>query len=529
MGTFSNHDRPRLAIIGGGLAGIAAAEHAVRQGWSVELFEWSRVLGGRAASQLEPKSRRWIDNGQHIFLGCCTELLGLHERLGLTDLFEQFDSITFSATENRRWNFGASPFLPPHWQFVPSFFKNPFLTFKDRLLTGLLLRKLAKLSRGINRDSVGDNFHKIDVNKANKAGGLNGSQLSTSQRNALGINNAGFNGLDNGQGNKETFGHWLRREGASEESINRFWTPLIHSALSDTVEGVCLFAAEKIVKQMLVGRDAMSMYVPKCPLRDIYHYETLRKLEHLGVHTHFLSRVERLDWSEDEPDRIKALILAGSGPQERRRREFDSFVIAVPAFRIWKLLEESRLEPLSDSLGLERYELGAITSVHLWLDRPILPDAQKHSAILDGLGQWIFYGDRSYLQLDETQSIEGHYYQVVISASHRLLSDVELTCKGREKLTQRVWEQLLQIFPECRNAQLLHSKTTTVCDAVFSPNPEIYRFRPPQATSFVNLALAGDWTSTNWPATMEGAVRSGIAAVNVLNPELAHCEPVEIG
>ena len=520
--SFSKNEPPTLAVIGGGLAGIAAAESAARRGWNVELFEWSRVLGGRAASQFEPKSRRWIDNGQHLFLGCCTELLAMNERLGVSDLFERYDTIPFAASDHRRWVLSASPFLPPRWQLVTAFLKNPFLSFRDRLATGLLLRKLARLNRE-STDTYDSALQKPpfyveseDSASANRPGKLFFSK-------------------------QETFGRWLRREGASEESIEHFWSPLVYSALSDTVDAVCLFAAVKVIAlAFMSGRDAMSMYIPKCPLREIYNIEAQRKLNQLGVKVHFQTRIERLVCEQGESaerlssdsgnhvySKIRSLVLA-----DGTERRFDAYILAIPEYRIWRFLESSSLEPLADSLGMDRYELGAITSVHLWFDRPILPNSQRQTAILGGPGQWIFYGDQSYFPAENlppevspnelgTGSVKAFYHQVVISASHRLLSDEELTCRGNRVLIARVLEQLRSVFPvTCSEkdggAKLLHAKTTTVFDAVFSPTPEVYRFRPSQRTAIPNLAMAGDWTLTNWPATLEGAVRSGLAAVKFL-------------
>ncbi len=499
--SLSKRPPPTLAVIGGGLAGIAAAESAVRQGWAVELFEWSRVLGGRAASQFDSKSRRWIDNGQHVFLGCCSELLALNQRLGVSDLFEKNDSIPFAASGNRRWVLSASPFLPPRWQLLPAFLKNPFLSFRDRLATGLLLRKMIRLQRDIPEDEAIVQQPHFYTGFDESATLARPGKLFFSKQ--------------------ETFGRWLRREGASEESVEHFWSPLIYSALSDTVDGVCLFAAVKVVAQgFMSGRDAMSVFVPTCPLREIYGMETQRKLDQLGVKIHFHSRVERLICDQVGPSineygaaRIRSLVL-GNGAQ----RKFDAYILAIPEYRIWKLLECSQLDPLADSLGLDRYELGSITAVHLWFDRPILPKQQRQAAILDGPGQWIFYGDQTYLPVGEQE--KGFYHQVIISASHRLLSEEELTSKGNKVLIQRVLDQLRAVFPETcldtEGAQLLHAKTTTVFDAIFSPTPEVFRFRPSQRTTIANLAFAGDWTLTNWPATLEGAVRSGLAAVEAL-------------
>ncbi len=115
---------------------------------------------------------------------------------------------------------------------------------------------------------------------------------------------------------------------------------------------------------------------------------------------------------------------------------------------------------------------------------------------------------------------------MVISASHRLLSEEELSARGGSGLVHRIMEQLESLFPSwsqsenerefSRSSSLLHSRVTTYFDAVFSPSPAAFRNRPGQKTPFSNFALAGDWTDTQWPATLEGAVRSGHQAVEAI-------------
>ena len=453
----------RLAVIGGGLAGIAAAEAAKRLGYDVDLFEWSRTLGGRATSMLEPTTGQWIDNGQHVVLGCCTELLTLNRRFGLERFFEHQANITFASLEGKRWTMIPSPFLPLRWQLVPAFLKLPFLTFRDRLSTGLLLRKLPKVKPHLTEIS---------------------------------------------------FGQWLNAENASEESVKRFWEPLIFSTLSETVESVGFSAAQKVVRDgFLSGPDAMTLYVPTQPLRSIYHEATVDYLNDLGVRSHFLSRVVQFQWTDgmdgDEKARILAIVLA-----DGTVRSFDRYILAIPSFRVWKLFEESGLENFAEQLDLGRFEPGAITTAHCWFDRRILPSSWQQAALIGGPAQFVFCPRR-----ESTEN--GVYHTAVISASHRLLSDLELTSNGTATLLDRIVRQIQTTFPESFREpnELRHGRTTTVFNAVFSPNPNVYASRPAQATPFANLTLAGDWTDTGWPATMEGAVRSGIAAAKVLGSE----------
>lgn len=481
-----------MAVIGGGLAGIAAAEAASRKGFQVDLFEWSRVLGGRAASLFEPTTGRWIDNGQHLALGCCKELLALHARLRLDSYFARHETIPFAQSGGKRWTMHASPFLPGRWQLVPAFLKIPFLSFKERLATGLLIRKLEKLGRR-TADPAPDS-------------------------------------------NKRSFADWLASEQASESAIRIFWSPLVFSALSETLENVSFQAVLKVIRDgFLAGKEAMSLHVPQMPLRTIYHEETSKRLRELDVRIHFQARIRRLHWAfsgnrseemaeEDDDASQGAPSVLSLELADGSRHSFDRYILAVPVNRAWEILEASELESYADRLGFERFEPGAITTLHLWFNRRILPTSWHHAALLGGPGQFLFCPD-SDVSRNGTGTFQGVYHTVVISAAHRLLSEGEMVSRKDSPLVQNVVQQLRSTFPEVFGAgkedeedsvKLLHSRVTTFFDAVFSPNPTVYSERPRQETPFSNLTLGGDWTQTDWPSTLEGAVLSGRAAVEAL-------------
>lgn len=519
--TQSEQDRhesraPRtVAVIGGGLAGIAAAEAARRRGEHVELFEWSRVLGGRLASMAEPHTQQWIDNGQHVLFGCCRETLALNERLGLAGFFDRYDATLFAGTDGKRWELAPSSFLPSRWQLVPAFLKMPFLSFGDRVATGLLLRKLGKMRFVPRKGST---------------------ESSTAQVTSVPVGNR--------EPRSQVFADWLKAEGASSAAVTKFWSPLVFSTLSDTVDKVCLSAVQKVVQDALLGGGAAwATYIPNRSLRSIYGDAAREALERLGVVVHLGKRVARLYWNnfadaactepiaqDDDTEavasRVTALELA-----DGTVRTFDRYILAIPSHRVWGFLENSELDSYAEMLELERFEPGAITCVHLWCNRRILPDNRFHCAILGNPGQVLFCPDtrqRHAAQGEADQVAEtppparnGIYHVVVISASHRLLDDDEMISKGREQLVARVVEQLQATFPETfghktEAAQVEHWRVTTVFDAVFSPHPDVYSNRPVQETPLGNLALAGDWTQTDWPATMEGAVLSGQRAVAAL-------------
>ncbi|MDR0608940.1 MAG: hydroxysqualene dehydroxylase HpnE [Planctomycetaceae bacterium] len=482
MSSISTPDQrvyPSLAVIGGGLAGIAAAESAFQNGFRVTLFERSSVLGGRAASLFDPNTQQWIDNGQHIALGCCTELLDLNRQLGLTGFFEQKKTIPFAQINGQCGTITPVTWLPNRWQFLPAFLTFPFLTFKERVTTGWLLCEL-------------------------------GDRKKT------------------GQPESGTFARWLNAKKVSANAIEKFWSPLIFSTLSESIEYVSFEAVRQIVREsFLAGNQAMTFHIPTVPLRTIYHETTAEQLRNRGIELNFLKRVKRFCWEfPAEPDflrsdntnhhalrKIDALELADGS-----RRSFDYYLLAVPLLRFQEIMIDSDLESYTEQLALERFEPGSITTIHLWFNHRLLPAELTYSGLLGGPGQFLFCPGK-YERDHHEENNKGVYHNVVISASHRLLAEHEFTSRGSFGLVERVVQQLRDTFVRSfqkETTQLLFHRVTTHFEAVFSPNPAVYLERPESATPFSNLVLAGDWTQTKLPATLESAVRSGRHAVQIL-------------
>jgi hypothetical protein len=172
---------------------------------------------------------------------------------------------------------------------------------------------------------------------------------------------------------------------------------------------------------------------------------------------------------------------------------------------------------LAERLGLlavSEMECAPISSVHVWLDRPLMD--LPHAVLVGRLSQWVFQRSSPGAVTHEGVAVHAtsasrFYYQVVVSASR----GVETL--GRDETIARVVEELQQVWPAGAKARVLHARLVQEHRAVFSPMPGVEAIRPPQSTSISNLHLAGDWTQTGWPSTMEGAVRSGyLAAESVL-------------
>ncbi|HSQ57405.1 MAG TPA: FAD-dependent oxidoreductase, partial [Gemmata sp.] len=178
----------------------------------------------------------------------------------------------------------------------------------------------------------------------------------------------------------------------------------------------------------------------------------------------------------------------------------DWYVLAVPFDRVADLLPAELLDREPYFGNVRNLTPSPISSVHLWFDRPVMD--LPHAVLIDCQGQWVF---------NRGEVAPGEFYlQVVISAAaqHRE--------QGNEALRTRIVAELGRLFPATRTATLLRSKVVTEHAATFSAVPGVDRWRVPQASPVPNLAVAGDWTATGWPATMEGAVRSGYLAAEVI-------------
>jgi uncharacterized protein with NAD-binding domain and iron-sulfur cluster len=249
-------------------------------------------------------------------------------------------------------------------------------------------------------------------------------------------------------------------------------------------------------------------------LGEIYDRRIAAWLTGRGVRVHLAERVKSL---EVESGRASALVLA-----DGTRRPFDFFVVAVPWQHVRRLFPPAALETMPELAGVEAIRPAPIAALHLWFDRPIM--ALPHAVLVGRLGQWVFakgsgvffhVGGKAATQtrpLDadmekDSRPPREHYYQVVISAAH------DIRPSDRDEVLAQVRSELEAVWPAARDARLLRWRLVVEPAAVFSVESGLDRRRPAQATSLPNVMLAGDWTDTGWPATMEGAVRSGYLAV----------------
>jgi squalene-associated FAD-dependent desaturase len=453
-----------IAIVGGGLAGLSAGCALADLGYEVTLFERRPFVGGRASSYEHPGTGEVVDNCQHVLLGCCTNLIDLYRRFGAEDKIQWFSELVFVEPGGRRSRIGSS-ILPAPFHASPSFLEAASLDFADKFA---IARAMLALVGSLPTDTA------------------------------------------------ENFLQWLQRHGQTRRAIERFWKVVLVSAINEDLDRISVrYGAQVFRESFLKSATAGRMGVPRVPLTELYS-EAIRYIETRGGEVRLRAAVESV---QPEADRVIVKVADAA-------HEFGKAVLAVPYNAITKLL------PIGDPIGsalaekASHFESSPITGIHLWFDRQITE--LDHAVLLDRTIQWMFHKSR-LLARDvgarlaspaNGNAASGSYVELVVSASKAL---VEMQ---RQEIIDLAVKELAEFFPIVREAKLVKATVIKEVHATYSAQPLSDQFRPDTKTGWPNVFLAGDWTATGWPATMEGAVRSGykaaeaVAGKRVLVPDL---------
>ena len=441
-----------MIVIGGGLAGLSAGVALAEAGWRVRLFEQRPYLGGRATSYVLPDGEH-VDNCQHVTFGCCTNLEDFYNRVGVADKIKFYDRLVLRDPQGREGSLHAG-LLPAPLHLTGSFLTFSPLSTKDKLAIARAMFSIVR-SRGEPEELKGQ---------------------------------AGVSMLD-----------WLQKTGQTKTGIERFWRAVLVSALSEELDCIdARYGIQVFWKSVLSTRKGYLMGVPTVELGTLYDL-CRTSIETRGGEVNFRAPARGLRFAGNQ---LKAVLFDGG-----REESADAIVLALPHDTLDELLPQEVKSAHAELAHIGEIKDAPITGVHLWFDRAIM--REPFLSLLDTTTQWIFNKTALYGQ-QNGNSAKGQYLQLVISASYDLLQ------KPRQEIIDLCLAEVRQALPPAREAKLLKATVVKEAAATFSPQPGVDRLRPMQEIPIKGMFLAGDWTSTGWPATMEGAVRSGYLAAEAV-------------
>jgi squalene-associated FAD-dependent desaturase len=433
----------RIVIVGGGLAGIAAALDCARDGAAVTLLESRRRLGGAAYSFT--RDGIVADNGQHVFLRCCTAYRELLDQIGATDLvtLQPRLSIPVLAPGGRiAWLRRSG--LPAPLHLAGALARYPFLGLRQR---ASLTRAMQALRSVDPDDPVADD---------------------------------------------RSFGDWLSQHGQGREAVQAIWELIARPTLNLVAADASLAQAAYVFQQgLLRDRAAGDVGYARVPLGEIHDLAARRALARAGVEVRLGRGVAAI-----VPDSDGFRVESSGVPSLAA----DIVILAVPHDRAAQLLPG---EAGVDCGRLARLGSSPIVNLHVVYDRRVLElpfAAGVHTPV-----QWVF--DRTAGA--GASARQGQYLAVSLSAA-----DAELEMTGDE-LRSRFIPALADLMPAAREARVETFFVTREHAATFRVAPGARSLRPGPRTAIPGLLLAGTWTDTGWPATMEGAVRSGRTAAQI--------------
>ena len=443
-GGGGNAPAGRVVIVGGGLAGIAAGIALGECGVAVTLLEARPRLGG--ATHSFTREGLTVDNGQHVFLKCCTAYRTLLERLGVADqvtVQDRFD-VPVLAPDGRRTRLRRTN-APGPLHFGPALARYPLLPLADRL--------------GAARAALG--MMRLDPEDP---------------------------ALD-----ERSLGRWLAAHGQGERAQRALWDLFVVSALNIHTSYASLGLAAKVIKTGLLGaRDAADIGMPAVPLGALHGEAAAKTLARLGADVRTHAKVTAI-----EPDGAGARfgVLA-----DGERHPADAVILAVPHPAAAALVPRAAAPEADEWAGLGSTP---ILNVHVIYDRRVLP--HPYAAAVDSPVQWVF--DRT--RIAGLRDGDGQYLAVSVSAAE---ADID---RRVADLRATYLPALERLFPVARDARVRDFFVTRERNATFCQVPGTRALRPQAATRLPGLYIAGAWTDTGWPDTMEGAVRSGLQAARL--------------
>ncbi|KIQ61542.1 phytoene dehydrogenase [Kitasatospora griseola] len=445
MSTPTPQRQRTAVVIGGGLAGITAALRLADAGVRTTLVEARPRLGGLAFSF--KRGDLTVDNGQHVYLRCCTAYRGLIDRLGahaLTDLQDRLDVPVLGLAADGTRSLGrlrrAALPVPLHLAGSLATYRHLGPADRLRVVRGALALK-----------------------------GLD---------------------LDDPALDEISFGEWLRRHGQTPATVEAVWDLVGVATLNATADRTSMALAAKVFQTgLLSDPGAADIGVARVPLGEIHHDRARAELERAGVRVLLRAKAAELKAAEPHAVRLESGELLSA----------DTVVLAGAQDTAAALLPAGAIP---GQQRLAEFGTAPILNVHVIYDRPLI--RRPFFAAIGSPVQFVF---------DRTEhsglAVPGAQYLAVSQSAAEDEIDLPIA-----ELRERYLPELARLLPAARDARVLDFFVTRERTATFDPAPGTARLRPGARTEVPGILLAGSWTATGWPATMEGAVRSGHAAAD---------------
>lgn len=438
-----------VLVIGGGFAGLATAVDLSERDVKVLLLERRAFLGGRAYSFTDKTTGDTIDNGQHLMMGCYRHTLQFLEKIGsLNKLkFQQNPQVDFLS-------------LSANGQPVGSSFKCPSLPAPFHLVAGLFKLQTIGWRDRLNALRVGLELQRLNGNRAELA--------------------------------DITVREWLTRLGQTETMQSRFWDLVALATLNEKPDRASADMFARVLDQAFMHtRQDSTMVISKVGLSDLYTEDARRFVESRGGKIRLNAEVANIEF---DGRRAVAVELRNG-----ERIAADAIISAVPYFALQRMIQPEVLAASQTLKPIAGFQSTPIVSVNLWYAEPVTD--VEFTGLLASRIDWVF--NKNAISGD---SQSGHQHlALVASGAH------EAAKLPKEELIAIAVAEMERFFPAARRQKPVHAFVVREHEATISHTVGTARLRPPHKSEFKNFFLAGDWTDTGLPATIESAVQSGFA------------------
>jgi squalene-associated FAD-dependent desaturase len=441
-----------VVVIGGGFAGLSAAVALAQVGFRVAVLESKPALGGRAYSFADPETGDFVDNGQHVLMGCYAETLKFLDRIGQTAQLVFHRNLAIEMLErDGRAGVLKTARLPGPLHMTAGLMRYGLLTPRERMSAMV-----------------------------------------------AGLRMLGMHRRDHARLARTTVDGVMDLLGQGERARRCLWYPLAIATLNEDPDLASAALLAEVLKRAFFSRRANSAFVyAKVGLSDLYCPASVRMIEAGGGLVETRARVDALELGAD--GRVSGVRL-----RDGRRLKASNFIATVPPAQLVRLLpEQAAAGPFFAHLG--EIEYSPIVCVHAWFDREVT--RAPFVGFVGTTTQWLFNKRRIFA---ENGARANGYLSFVISGARKLVDT------GNEELLDQVTGDLNTMIAGAREARLIKALVLKEKQATMAPSPECDRLRPGLATPIDNLFLAGDWIQTGLPATIESAVKSGHAATGAV-------------